>query len=237
MITTTYAVVPTPSPIPPSIELEGKRAFARPAVREVGRRLEAAIARPGVYARYLIALHQIIRASVPLMATAVSICRQRAATDAIASQMVSYLERHIEEETSHDEWLLDDLEVIGVPRDHVLGEIPSEHACDLVGSQYYLILHHHPVGLLGYIALMESDPPRNAGIDAWQARTGLPPAAFRTLRVHADADPHHNAELDAFIDSLPLSAEQRTLLGVSSLRAAHHLVQALNEIVEHAHRR
>ena len=37
--------------------------------------------------------------------------------------------------------------------------MPPPSVAGLVGSQYYWILHHHPVAFLGYVALMEGYPP------------------------------------------------------------------------------
>src|SRR3954469_11408724 len=68
------------------------------------------------YPRFLIQLHQIIRASVPLMEVARSCAADRAGADPVCASLSPYLAEHIEEERDHDLWLLDDLEVCGVPR-------------------------------------------------------------------------------------------------------------------------
>jgi hypothetical protein len=45
----------------------------------------------------------------------------------------------------------------------------------------------------------------------------LPPDAFRTFISHAKLDPHHKQELDDFIDSLPLTRSQESLISVSAI--------------------
>jgi hypothetical protein len=100
-----------------------------------------------------------------------------------------------------------------------------------VGAQYYWIRHVHPVGLLGYVLLLEGWPPTPATVDELRRRTGYGPAAFRTLLAHADLDPHHGEELDEVLDGLPLSPAQRELLGVSALSSAARFAEALEELL------
>src|SRR5437867_13049656 len=96
-----------------------------------------------IYGEYMIRLHWVIRASVPLMEAALARARQLEGDDPVAAGLASYLAQHIREERLHDEWLLDDLEVIDLPRDKVLARIPSPSVAAVVGAQYYWIQHHH----------------------------------------------------------------------------------------------
>jgi len=83
----------------------------------------------------------------------------------------------------------------------------------LVGAQYYWVLHHHPVALLGYIGLLEGFPPSPGMIEDLRARTGYPADAFRTLVAHAELDPRHGDELFELVDTLPLTPEQSAVVG------------------------
>jgi len=103
----------------------------------------------GLYPEYLIALHGVVRASVPLMEEALCRARELAPGDAVAAGLLSYLARHIEEERGHDRWLIEDLEVLGVPERDVWTRTPAESTARAVGAQYYWIRHHPPVALLG----------------------------------------------------------------------------------------
>jgi hypothetical protein len=102
----------------------------------------------------------------------------------------------------------------------------------LAGSQYYWVLHYHPVALLGYLAFMEGSPPTPELIDDLRARTGHPHAAFRTLVKHGELDPGHSEEIDRVIDSLPLAREHETVLGLSAMSSAAYLTRALEEVLE-----
>ena len=90
---------------------------------------------PDLLPPFFILMHQIVRASVPLMNVARRVARKRAA-DPVCRQLVGFLTRHIEEERDHDEWILDDLAAIGILRGDVIADIPSPAVASLVGAQY-----------------------------------------------------------------------------------------------------
>jgi Iron-containing redox enzyme len=169
---------------------------------------------------------------VPLTETALERSLELPETDQLAAPLASYLEEHIEEELHHDETLLGDLDLLGIDRAAVLGRMPPPAVAALVGSQYYWILHYHPVAFLGYVALMEGYPPTPELIDTLIARTGYPEEAFRTYVEHAELDPGHRDHLDRTIDALPLDASDETALGISAIATASMAARSLEEILE-----
>jgi pyrroloquinoline quinone (PQQ) biosynthesis protein C len=187
---------------------------------------------PQLYRDYLVAYHGILRATIPLLQTA----RREALTrDGSASRtLASYLERHIEEEAGEDEWLLQDLEVLGVGRSKVLEHVPSPNVARLVGAQYYWVLHVDPIAVLGYLAALERDPPSLELIDDLVRRTGHDRAAFRTLIAHAERDPDHAEELDDLLDRIELTDEQWLLVSLSAMNSVHMLAMVLKEIIQPA---
>ena len=187
-----------------------------------------------LYPEYLFTSHCVIRASVPLMEAALARAQELAPTDPVAAALAPYLEEHIPEELDHDEWLLDDLEVLGRDRAAVLARPPSPTVAALVGAQYYWIFHYHPVGLLGYIAVFEGYPPSPAMIDGLIASTGYDRDAFRTMIAHAELDPGHRDELDRLLDELPLTPEQSTVIGLSAMFSVDAFARAIDEVVEEA---
>jgi hypothetical protein len=182
----------------------GERFWSRPDLREI-------------FPEFLFLTHCIIRASVPLMETAVRVSRAADSENDLYAQLAEYFSHHVTEEASHDEWLLDDMEVLGFERNEVLNRVPPAAVAELVGAQYYWMHHSDPVALLGYVAVLEGDPPREDELEAAALRTGVPHDAFRTFISHAKLDPNHKQELDEFIDSLSLSPQQQSLLGLSAI--------------------
>jgi hypothetical protein len=172
---------------------------------------------PQFYPELLFVGHCIIRASVPLMQAALQQAAAIGTEERVARQMMPYLSHHAAEELHHDEWLLDDLEALGMQREQVLTRMPPAAVAQLVGAQYYWVLHHHPAAVLGYIAVLEGSPLEAAELEAAAATSGLPRKAFRTLLKHAQLDPGHRDDLDALLDALPLSKSHASLIGSSAI--------------------
>lgn len=215
----------------PSKRLHGKIELVMPPLVAASRRfLNHPLIREA-YAEFLIAVHGIIRASVPLMRNALQ-CARDMSGDQVADGLAPYLERHIEEELGHDVWVLEDLEVLGVERSSVLARVPTPAVARLVGAQYYWALQYHPVAVLGYLAVFEGYPPAPPLIEKLRTRTGLPPAAFRTLEEHAVLDPSHGDELDDVIDSLTLSREQEEVLGLSSMSSVELMARCIDDVCD-----
>ncbi len=182
------------------------------------------------FPRFLVLLHQIMRASVPLMAEARRVAAEKLEHDPTAPLLVAYLTEHITEETSHDIWTLEDLESAGFDSSTLLDQISLPDVAGMIGAQYYWIRHHHPLAVLGYIAILEGSPPSSAHIDRIQSETGFPQDLFRTYRMHGDFDPHHREELWTLIDRLPLSVDQAALMSISAFTTANMFATCLNNL-------
>lgn len=184
-----------------------------------------------VYREYLFQSHSIIRASVPLMRATLASCRsQRYASDPVLQKFGDYLERHIVEESGHDDWILNDAEVMGIDRQLLVNRIPKPTALRIVGSQYYWIYHYNPVAMLGYIAVMEGTPPEAEFIEEVAQRNRLPLEAFSSFLLHAKVDPKHRADLDFLLDALALSQDEIGLVGLSALQTIQYLKTVLADV-------
>ena len=185
-----------------------------------------------LYPEYLRVCHGIVRASVPLMAEACRTLRDSGPDpDPLTPELLRYFTAHIAEEQGHDEWVLEDLDVLGVERTWALDPAPPRRLAEVVGAQYYWIRHHHPVALLGYILVLEGYPPSFGYVEAMIERSGLPRAAFRTMLGHAGADVDHVRELRALLDSLPLTDDQLSLVSTSALATAYGLTEVFDDLV------
>ncbi|MGC2111624.1 MAG: iron-containing redox enzyme family protein [Candidatus Korobacteraceae bacterium] len=185
-----------------------------------------------IYPEFLFRNHSVIRASVPLMKAAAEACEKKQNSDALAGGMLPYFQKHIPEETGHDEWVLDDLETLGFRREDVLKRMPSPFAAALVGAQYYWIRHVHPVALLGFIAVLEGTPPDVEFFEATADRIGVPRRAFSNLLLHGKLDPQHRDDLDHALDALPLTESHHALMGVSAFQTINLLTRVAGEAVQ-----
>jgi Iron-containing redox enzyme len=172
------------------------------------------------FAEMLFVLYSTIWATVPLMEEALRVSRILSASDAIAAELVPYFETHIAEELHHDEWMLEDMELLGQSRSKILERIPPSGLAAGVGAQYYWIYHYHPVALLGYFAALETDPVPASVVERAAAESGIPHAAFRTLFLHSEHDFDHCAELNRLIDRLPLEPRHVKVMSISAMQIA-----------------
>jgi pyrroloquinoline quinone (PQQ) biosynthesis protein C len=181
------------------------------------------------YADYLCMMHQIVRASMPLMELAIQHCDPE---NPAHSRLLAYLEEHLDEERGHAELLIEDLKVAGVAPAEVHARPPLPAIVQLVGAQYYWILHHSPLALLGYMGFLEGQPPTPHAIAFWRGATGLPDPAFASLELHARADLEHRCELDRLIDDLDLTAEQLEVISVSAMLSARLAGEAWDTLLQ-----
>ena len=184
-----------------------------------------------LFPEYLFRLHCSVRASVPLMQAA----RERAAAIedecSVAARLRPYLDEHISEELRHDEWLLDDMEVLGIDREETLRRLPPPEVAALIGSQYYWILHVHPVAVMSFLAVLEGSPPKIETLDGIVADHHIPRAALATFYKHSQLDISHGEEVFRLIDELPLSPDQSALLGLSAVKVVEHLSLTLEALL------
>ncbi len=182
---------------------------------------------PELLPGFLVQLHRVMQGGIGLMRTA----RDRAlslADDPVAAIVAPYLTQHIDEEKDHDAWLLDDIGTIGISPGEVATATPLPSVVSLLGAQYFWTLHVHPVAVFGYLVVLEGKPPVAAQLEAIRLRSGLPATAFRCLHAHAENDPHHIADLNRTLDSMPLTAEQEKCIALS----AFHTIDAVSSIFE-----
>jgi hypothetical protein len=185
---------------------------------------------------HAVLIHQITRASGPLMEAALERCRL-CDGDHAAQGLASYLERHIEEERHHDTWLLEDLESIGVGRAEVLAAPPPGAVAAMVGAQYYWIRHHDPAALIGYMLMLECNAPTLETLADLKRRSGLPESFFRTHRIHAELDPDHQSDLLDLAIALPLAPARRRLIDDSIMHTLERMADCLADLTERAGRR
>jgi Iron-containing redox enzyme len=180
---------------------------------------------------FLIQLHRVMQSGISLMRTA----KDRALLlpdDDVAAQTAAYLETHIEEEKDHDQWLLSDIESLGIDADAVFRATPLPSVVALLGAQYFWMFHMHPVAIFGYLIVLEGYPPLAHQLEQIRQATGLPATAFRCLKSHAEDDPEHLATLNRTLDNMPLTSDQSKYLALSAFHTIDAVASILEELLE-----
>jgi hypothetical protein len=213
-----------------SERLQQKLELVYPALRASSERIWSSPHVAQLYPVYLSTMHMVVRSAAPLLEAALERSRALAGDDPVAAGLVPYFAHHAPEERGHDQWLLEDLEALGADPTEPWRRIPSARVATLVGAQYYWIFHHHPVALLGHMAIVEGYPPQVGFSDRLRELTGYPEDAFRALARHERLDIRHRRELHEAIDGLPLDDEHEAAIGLSALHTVLAAIELFEEI-------
>jgi hypothetical protein len=216
--------------------LTAKIAVARGATNGVHRRFWSRDDLAVVFPTLQEQTYHLAAASIPLMEAARARCHALADHDLVAAGLIDHLTAHIAEEVDHDRWLLEDLEVLGVPSDEVRSRPASLNVAQLIGAQYYWIHHEHPVALFGYMAALEGGVASSAFVEELVAESGLPRAGLRTLLHHAEIDVEHGSDLLDLLDALPLTERHRTAIGTSAISTVVMLAKLADDVMAQADR-
>src|ERR1700729_3021985 len=181
--------------------------------------------------QFLIQLHRVMQSGIALMRTANDLALALP-EDPVAARTAAYLQLHIEEEKDHDQWLLSDIESLGIDPADVLRATPLPAVVSLLGAQYFWMFHMHPAAIFGYLIVLEGYPPLVDQLEQIRRNTGLPATAFRCLRSHAEDDPEHIATLNRTLDSMPLTAEQSKYITLSAFHTIDAVASILEELIE-----
>ncbi len=184
-----------------------------------------------VFAEHLVGLYFAVNASIPLLQCALERSRKLAAECPVAAGLIPYFTGHIDEEQYHDEWLLEDIETLGMARSSVTSRIPPPDVAAMIGTQYYYIHHAHPLSMLAYLAVIEGSPPRREELDRVAARMTVPKTSLRSFYKHAEFDIGHSEELWHLIDHLPLEPWHQTLLGLNVIVVTDQLAVIMENVL------
>lgn len=120
-------------------------------------------------------------------------------------QVRYFLYDHMNEEKGHEEWVVNDLEAMGVQGDRVLEYKPSEFMLALNGYNYWAADRRHPCSVLGMLYALEViasvyGGPMTAAITDSLLLEGDRGISF--ISSHATLDAEHMAELRVILNTL-----------------------------------
>lgn len=134
-----------------------------------------------------------------------------------SAKLSEYYWRHLEEEQDEVQILKQDLDAANIP----VGD-PDRFSMAMIGSQYYMIKHVHPVALLGYLAVQEADPTPLAAVETLERLYGK--KLFRFLRMHAIKDQEHKKEILELLDETPEDLQK--IVSMSAANVLMHYTEA-----------
>lgn len=125
--------------------------------------------------------------------------------------LAQYLFRHAEEELGHDKWAASDLQDLGLSPSDIRNIVPSSPCMRMIALEYYYAAHANPVGLFGWMFVLESLGGKLGGSIATAIDQALKLGGKGTyfLHGHGEADAHHSEDLYTVISVNVESAEDQ----------------------------
>jgi len=151
-----------------------------------------------LYVAFLTQAYHHVRHTVPLLMAVGSRLPDRHAW--LQDSILHYLE----EETGHDEWILNDIARAGGDRAVAAASEPSVATEAMVAYAYDTVMRRNPIGFFGMVHVLEGTSVALAlnAADRIQATLGLPLNAFTYLRSHGELDKEHINDLGAILERL-----------------------------------
>ncbi|HRK57302.1 MAG TPA: iron-containing redox enzyme family protein [Burkholderiaceae bacterium] len=173
------------------------------------------------YLAFLREAYHHVRHTVPLLT------KTRAALTPSYAWLHGPLTEYIEEESGHDDWILDDLRACGADVDALRSGSPGPATELMVAYAYDTIARVNPLGFFGMVYVLEGTSVALAlrAADAIQKALGLPDEAFRYLRSHGTLDVEHTAHFAQLMDAIHEPTDQRAIV-----HAAHMFFRLYGDV-------
>ena len=161
------------------------------------------------------------------------VCAAAASRIDDANRKVRYfLYEHMHEESGHEEWVINDLDAIGVAPHTTIAHAPSPFTLALAGYNHWAAERRHPCSVLGMLYALEVIASVYGGPFAQAIRESLLLDGERGVSFigsHAEMDAKHLAGLRTIINTVEEPAAQAAI--VESTRVNFHHFTRIVEAV------
>lgn len=178
------------------------------------------------YRRFLLELYHVAWHFNPVSAAAAS------RIDDPLRQVRYFLYEHMHEESGHEEWVVNDLEAVGVPRRAIADHQPSVHTLSLNGYNYWAADRRHPCSVLGMLYTLEVIASVYGGPFATAVKERLLLDGERGVTFvgsHATMDAEHMAELRVLLNTIEDGAAREAIVE-STVVNFHHFTRILRDV-------
>ena len=131
--------------------------------------------------------------------------------------------QYIEEETGHEQWILNDIEAAGANPDKVPETPPHITTQAMVAYAYHQIDRLNPVGFFGMVHVLEGTSTALATLAAEKIQTnlGLPASAFSYLTSHGSLDLEHVKFFEQLMNQITSEEDKQAV--IDTARAMYYL--------------
>jgi len=169
------------------------------------------------YVGFLSQAYHHVKHTVPLMMACGSRLNDR------QEWLREALAEYIEEETGHQEWILNDIAACGADAEAVRHSKPNFSTELMVSYAYDTIARGNPLGFFGMVNVLEGTSIQLADLAAGAIKEslGLPDRAFSYLRSHGALDVGHVEFFQGLMNQIDSPEDQKAI--VHSARAIYRL--------------
>ena len=143
-----------------------------------------------------------------------------------------FLYEHMHEESGHEQWVLNDLEAIGVANPAVQAHSPSPDTLALTGYNYWAADRRHPCSVLGMMYTLEVLASVYGGTFASAIRESLLLDGERGISFigsHATMDAEHMVALREVLNTIT-DDEAKDAIAESTLLNFHHITRVFSAV-------
>ncbi len=147
-------------------------------------------------------------------------------------QVRYFLYEHMQEESGHEEWVMNDLEVVGVAHAATRAHAAGTHTLALNGYNYWSADRRHPCSVLGMMYALEVIASVYGGPFSSAIRESLLLEGERGVSFissHATMDTEHMAELRILLNTIT-DTQARDAITESTLVNFHHFTRLFEAI-------
>jgi pyrroloquinoline quinone (PQQ) biosynthesis protein C len=143
-----------------------------------------------------------------------------------------FLYEHMQEESGHEQWVVNDLEAVGVSQAKIHLHEPSLHTLALTGYNYWAADRRNPCSVLGMMYTLEViasvyGGPFSSAIRESLLLQGDQGVSF--ISSHAEMDAEHMAELRVILNKVA-AGDARAAIIESTLFNFHHFTRLFEAI-------
>jgi pyrroloquinoline quinone (PQQ) biosynthesis protein C len=170
------------------------------------------------YRKLLLELYHLVWHFNPVCAAAASRVPDK------LRQVRYFLYEHMHEESGHEQWVMNDLEAVGVNQTTLLAYQPSLHTLGALGYNYWAADRRDPCSVLGMMYTLEVIASVYGGTFAEAIRSSLLLEGDRGVSFissHATMDAEHMAELRQVLNTIDDEAAREAIVESTMLNFSH----------------
>ncbi len=178
----------------------------------INRGMDGSISRD-TYIAFLTQAYHHVKHTVPLLMA----CGSRVSME--QEWLREAIAEYIEEETGHQEWILNDIKACGADAEQVRHGLPHASTELMVAYAYDSIHRHNPVSFFGMVLVLEGTSVKLASVAAERIQQSLelPDAAFSYLTSHGALDVSHMQFFETLMNRLDDKADQQAVVHMANM--------------------